>query len=86
MSCTDVLTRWFDDQTPLSCVAELRPGPAVIRMPSCRLDLDDEPALVSGAGSAVLLPPWSDASVETDGRGTRVELTYPAGTVTIADY
>ena len=83
MQCTDLLTRWHDDQTPLSCVAELHPDAAVMHIPSGRLRLDGGPSLVSGAGSAVLLPRWEDAAVETDGRGTRLELTYPHATVTI---
>ena len=86
MSCTEVLQRWSRDQTPLSCIAELRPGPAVIRIPSCRLTVDGEPLLHSRSGSTVELPGWSEASVESDWRGTKVELTYPAGAVVIADY
>ena len=86
MSCTDVLSRWFAEQTPLACIAELRPGPAMIRMPSCRLALEHEPLLRSAAGSVVVLPDVSDAEVETDWRGTRVEVTTPHGSVTIADY
>jgi hypothetical protein len=86
MPCTEILKRWFEDQTPLSCVAEIRPGPAVIRMPSCHLTLADEPMLTSDTASAVLLPPWEEASVETDWRGTKIELTWSGGTVVIADY
>ena len=86
MPCTEVLTRWFESQTPLSCVVEIRPGPAVIRMPTCRLRLEDELLLESDAGSAVVVPDWQDASVETDWRGTKVELTWNDGTVVIADY
>jgi len=83
MSCTEILARWAADGTALSCVAEIRPGPAVIRMPSCRLAAGE---LRSAAGSAVFLEPWEDASVETDWRGTKVEVTYPHGAVVIADY
>ncbi len=86
MMSTDVLTRWSEEQTPLSCIAELRPGPAMIRMPSCRLTLGDEPVLRSEAGSAVFLPECEDVSVETDWRGTKIEMTYDDGSVVIADY
>ena len=58
----------------------------MIRMPSCRLKLDDEPMLLSDAGSAVSLPVWEEVSVETDWRGTKVEVTYDDGSVVIADY
>jgi len=86
MSCTDVLALWSSAGTALSCIAELRPGPAVIRMPSCRLELGDEPMLRSESGSLVVLSDWEDASVETSWRGTKIEVTYAAGAVVIADY
>lgn len=86
MPCTEVLTHWFENQTPLSCIAEIRPGPAVFRMPSCRLKLEDDPILLSESGSKVVLPEWGEASVETDWRGTKLELTYADGAVVIADY
>ena len=82
MQCIDVLARWSVDGTALSCVAELRPGPATIRMPCCRLAGD----VVSCADSEVELGAWKEASVETDWRGTRVELTYDYGAVVLADY
>ena len=86
MECTEVLTRWFDEQTALSCIAELRPGPAVIHLPSCRLALEEDAVLRSDAGSAVVLPELSDATVETDWRGTKLEITYAHATVVVADY
>ena len=82
MQCTDVLARWASAGTALSCVAELRPGPAMIRMPSCRLG---DSRLTCG-DSAVVLEPWEEDAVETDWRGTKVELTYAHGRVVIADY
>jgi hypothetical protein len=82
MSCTEVLNRWAADGTALSCIAEVGPGPALIRMPSCRLHA----GLVSTPGSAVQFEAWEEGVVETDWRGTRVLLTYPHGKVVIADY
>ena len=79
-----VLSRWGACETALTCVAELRPGPATIRMPSCRLEPGD---ILRSECSVVSLSGWKDASVETSWRGTKIEVTYEDGAaVVIADY
>ena len=94
MRFTDVLTRWSEAQTTLSCVAGVAAGPRLadvaVHIPSCTLSFDpSRGAFLASTASLMRLPDWSDAiaaEVHATDRGTSVELLFPNATITVADF